>query len=65
LTVQQQLSGYVITAMPVALAIGIFFLNPEYMMEMFVWPWLCMPIGSSIMVVLGFFAMRKITAIEV
>lgn len=65
LTAQQQLSGYVITALPVFLAVGVFFMNPEYMKAMFVWPWLCMPIGSAVMVVIGFFVMRKITAIEV
>ena len=65
LTAQQQLSGYVITAMPLVLAVAIFLMNPDYMMELFVWPWICMPIGSVIMIILGFFAMRKITAIEV
>ena len=65
LTAQQQLSGYVITALPVLLAAGIFMMNPDYIMEMFAWPWICMPIGSAVLVVIGFFVMRKITAIEV
>ena len=34
-------------------------------MELFVWPWICMPIGALIMVFVGFFAMRKIATIEV
>jgi tight adherence protein B len=59
------MSGYIITALPIGLAILVFFLNPDYLLRIFVWPWICMPIGSLIMVVLGFFAMRKITAIEV
>ncbi|MCC6793405.1 MAG: type II secretion system F family protein [Thermomicrobiales bacterium] len=65
LTAQVQLSGYIITALPVGLAALVFMLNPDYIMEMMVWPWICMPIASSIMVILGFFAMRKISSIEV
>lgn len=65
LTAQQQISGYVISALPVFLAVGIFLMSPGYMTPMFEWPWLCMPIGSLFMAILGFFAMKKITAIEV
>jgi hypothetical protein len=35
------------------------------MKELFVWPWICMPIAATVMVILGFFAMRKIANIEV
>jgi tight adherence protein B len=65
LTAQQSISGYVITAMPVVLGAIIFVINPGYIMELFVWPYICMPIGASIMIVLGFIAMKKITAIEI
>jgi tight adherence protein B len=65
LTAQQQISGYVISALPLLLAGGIFLMNPSYMMGMFVMPWLCMPIGALVMMVIGFFVMKKITAIEV
>lgn len=65
LTAQVQISGYIITVMPIALALLIFLMNPDYMLELFVWPYICMPIASLFMIVLGFFAMRKITAIEV
>lgn len=65
LTAQVQLSGYIISAMPVGLGIVIFVMNPGYMMELFAWPWICMPIGASLMIVAGFFAMRKISTIEV
>jgi tight adherence protein B len=51
--------------MPIALAILIFVMNPDYMLALFVWPYICMPIASLFMIVLGFLAMRKITAIEV
>ncbi len=65
LTAQVQISGYIITAMPIGLAFMIFLMNPDYMLEMFVWPYICMPIASLIMIVIGFFVMRKITTIEV
>jgi tight adherence protein B len=65
LTAQQQLSGNIITAMPVFLAFILFLLNPEYMNGILVWPWICIPIGASVLVVIGYFVMRKIIAIEV
>lgn len=65
LTAQVQISGYIITAMPVALATLIFLMNPNYMTPMFAWPYICMPIASVVMIVVGYFIMRKITAIEV
>lgn len=65
LTAQVQLSGYIITALPVGLAVIVFFLNPDYIMGMMAWPWICMPIASVIMIIIGFFAMRKISSIEV
>src|SRR6476620_11209985 len=65
LTAQVQLSGYIISAMPVFLAVIIFVMNPGYIMELFVWPWICMPIGALILVCCGFLAMRKIASIEV
>jgi tight adherence protein B len=65
LTAQVQISGYLITALPVGLALLIFMMNPGYMLPMFAWPYICMPIASVVMIVVGYFIMRKITAIEV
>jgi len=65
LVAQQQMSGYVITAMPILLAGGLFLLNPEYMMGVMVWPWVCLPIGASVLLVMGTLIMRKIVAIKV
>jgi tight adherence protein B len=65
LTAQVQLSGYIISGMPIGLGIMIFLMNPSYMREMFVWPWICMPIGATFMVFIGFMAMKKIATIEV
>jgi tight adherence protein B len=65
LTAQVQISGYIITVMPIGLALFIFMMNPDYMLPLFAWPYICMPIASIFMIVAGFFIMRKITAIEV
>lgn len=65
LTAQQQLSGNVITAMPIVLAVALFLLNPEYMLGVLVMPWICIPIGATILLIIGYFVMRKIVAIEV
>jgi tight adherence protein B len=65
LTAQVQISGYIITALPVVLGIAVFLMNPGYMLELFVWPYICMPIGSAFMILIGYFVMRKITSIEV
>jgi tight adherence protein B len=65
LTAQQAISGYVITGLPVVLGVVIFLINPSYILGMFRWPYICMPIASVLMIIAGFFAMKKITAIEV
>lgn len=65
LTSQQSLSGYVISGLPIALGIGLFLMNREYMLGMFVWPWICLPIGALILEGIGFMVMKKIVAIEV
>lgn len=65
LTAQQQMSGNVITAMPLLIGFGLFMMNPDYMAQMFVWPWICLPIGAAILLGIGYMVMRKIMAIEV
>jgi len=65
LTAQQSISGYVISALPLALAGVLTLINPSYMAKMFAFPWICMPIGGLIMIMIGFFVMKKITNIEV
>jgi len=65
LTAQAKMSGYIISALPLGMAGIIFLMNPDYMSSMFVMPWICMPLGAFFMIVLGFFAMKKIADIEV
>lgn len=67
LTAQQTMAGYIITALPLLLAFMIWTLDPKYISVF--WTWL--PCGlimagvSLFMMGLGYFAMRKIVAIEV
>jgi len=65
LTAQVQLSGTIVSLIPVVLGVLLFVLNPSYMSGLFKWPYLIMPIASVIMTTAGFFIMRKIATIEV
>jgi tight adherence protein B len=66
LTAQQRYSGYVLIALPIALALFLMVLNPEYEMRLFEpGPTLCIPVGAGLMMIVGFFAMRRIVDIEV
>lgn len=66
LTAQQRYSGYTMMLLPIGLAILLMLLNPEYEMQLFTpGPTLCIPIATGIMMIVGFFAMRRIIAIEV
>lgn len=65
LTAQGQMSGNVISGLPFVLFIGLYLLNPTYMKAVFVMPWICIPIGSAVLVFIGYMVMRKICSIEV
>ena len=70
LTAQGRISAYVITGLPIALAIIITVINPDYMSPIFKFglppkAWCCLPVVSIIMIVIGFFVIMKIVDIEV
>ena len=65
LVAQGQISGYVISGLPIALAAVLMLISPGYLGKMFAWPWLCMPICGLVLIVAGFFAIKKIVDIEV
>ncbi|MBX6343203.1 MAG: type II secretion system F family protein, partial [Thermomicrobiaceae bacterium] len=65
LTAQGKLSAYIITALPFGVGLLLFFMNPSYLLQMFVIPWICMPVGAFISMLVGFFVMRKIVQIDV
>jgi tight adherence protein B len=70
LTAQGRISGYVITGLPLFLAVVISVINPDYMAPIFTFglppeAWCCLPVTSLIMMGLGFWAIMKIVDIEV
>ena len=66
LTSQQRYSGYVLMLMPIGLAIFLIFIKPEYEMRLFEpGPTLCIPIGAAVLMIAGYFIMRRIVDIEV
>jgi tight adherence protein B len=66
LTAQQRLSGYVLMLLPIGMFIFLMVVNPEYEMEMLKpGPILCIPIGTVILMIMGWILMRRIVKIEV
>ncbi|HMO57499.1 MAG TPA: type II secretion system F family protein [Roseiflexaceae bacterium] len=70
LTAQGRISAYVITGLPIVLAIMITVINPTYMSPIFTFglppdAWCCLPLASGVMIMVGFFAIMKIVDIEV
>jgi len=66
LTAQQMISGYILTLLPIGLALVLYLLNKEYIGRMFTDPCGWIMLGTSvIMVVTGFLIIRKIVDIEV
>ena len=66
LTAQQQLAGYIISGLPLALTGVLLLLNPSYIMKLFTPGWyVCMPVCGGLGIILGFFVIRRIVAIEV
>jgi tight adherence protein B len=70
LTAQGRISAYVITGLPIGLALFITMVNPGYMAPIFTFglppqAWCCLPLTSLVMIIAGFFAIMKIVDIEV
>lgn len=70
LTAQGRISGYVITGLPIALAIFLTVINPGYMAPIFTFgmppeAWCCLPLTSGVMIVIGYVAIMKIVDIEI
>jgi tight adherence protein B len=66
LTAQQMISGYILTGLPLLLALVLYLINKTYISRMFSDPcgWIMIGIGF-LMLFLGFLAIRKIVDIEV
>jgi tight adherence protein B len=68
LTAQQQLSGYIIAGLPVALGLLLFIISPTYMLGMFTethWFGIAIVSCSGVMVLMGLFIIRRIVDIKV
>ena len=70
LTAQGRISAYVITALPIGLALFISVINPDYMAPIFTFgmppkAWCCLPVASLTMIGIGFAAILKIVDIEI
>jgi tight adherence protein B len=70
LTAQGRISAWVITGLPIGLAIFISVVNPTYMAPIFTLgmppqAWCCLPVTSLAMIVMGYFAIMRIMDIEV
>ena len=70
LTAQGRISGYVITALPVGLAIFMTMINPGFMAPIFTWglppkAWCCLPVTSGAMIIAGYFTIMKIVDIDI
>ncbi|MGB9723410.1 MAG: type II secretion system F family protein [Chloroflexia bacterium] len=75
LVAQQRISGYVVAALPIFLALILVFIAPTYMDKLFnpigLPPflggnsWICMPICSLILMLAGFLVIQRIVNIEV
>ncbi|MGC9350027.1 MAG: type II secretion system F family protein [Anaerolineae bacterium] len=66
LTAQQRFTGYVLAVLPIAVGLLIFFINPEYMGELFEPGWVrILPALALGLQVMGFLFIRRIVDIEV
>lgn len=66
LTSQQRFTGYILALLPAIVGLVVFFINPDYISDLFEPGWIRMlPIGAVVMQLLGFLAIRKIVDIEV
>lgn len=70
LTAQGRISAWVITGLPIGLAIFISVVNPDYMAPIFTFglpprAWCCLPVTSVVMIIIGYFVIMRIMDIEV
>jgi tight adherence protein B len=67
LTAQGRYSGYVISLLPIGLALVLFCVNKPYVSRLFTsgWPGWCMVVCGLLMIATGFIAIQRIVAIEV
>jgi tight adherence protein B len=70
LTAQGRISAWVVTGLPIALAIMISVINPSYMAPIFSFgmppqAWCCLPVASLVMIAAGYFVIMRIMDIDI
>ncbi len=64
MTSMQRMTGYMLAAMPFFVAAILMVLNPGYILQMFQFPWIVIPIGAVISMGLGIFFMNALLKID-
>jgi tight adherence protein B len=64
MTSMQRMTGYMLAAMPFFVAAILMVLNPGYIMQLFVFPWIFIPIGALVSMSLGIVFMNKLLQID-
>ena len=66
ITTQQRYTGYLLSVLPFIIGALLFIMNPEYMTQLFnPGPYICIPFGAIIGIILGHFAIQRIARIEI
>lgn len=64
MTSMQRMTGYMLAAMPFFVAAILMVLNPGYITQLFVFPWIFIPIGAVVSMSLGILFMNKLLQID-
>jgi tight adherence protein B len=66
LTAQQRMTGYVLAAVPFVVGFLLYLINPSYILRLFQPGWIrLLPAGAIVLMIIGYFIIRKIVDIEV
>jgi len=66
LTAQQRLTGYVLAVLPFAVAVLLYLINSSYILRLFQPGWIrLMPASAVVLMIIGYFIIRRILDIEV
>ena len=65
MTGMQRGTGYMLAAMPFIVGVLLLLLNPAYMMPLFTFPWLVIPIGAVVSMSVGLMLMNKLTQMDI
>lgn len=64
MTSMQRATGYLLASMPFFIGAFLLFASPEYITQLFVFPWYAIPIGAVVSMGFGIVLMNKITKLD-